>query len=123
MSFFLITYAGNARVPFIQVFAVNLRHLVSNMRSDAKNALQSSASNGTSGHLGFSEDSHIADLVPDDTQSVDWNTAKDSVRAQLYATIVSALMSWGIDEKLENTCVDRLGLQRLGPEVTVGLRG
>ncbi|CAO3669477.1 unnamed protein product [Umbelopsis ramanniana] len=114
----------NARVPFIQVFAVNLRHLVSNMRSDAKNALQSSASNGTAGHFGFSEeDSHIADLVPDDTQSVDWNTAKDSVRAQLYATIVSALMSWGIDEKLENTCVDRLGLQRLGAEVTVGLRG
>ncbi|KAI9288164.1 hypothetical protein BC943DRAFT_273603 [Umbelopsis sp. AD052] len=69
------------------------------------------------------DDSHIADLVPDDSQSVDWNTAKDSVRAQLYATIVSALMSWGIDEKLENTCVDRLGLQRLGPEVTVGLRG
>jgi hypothetical protein len=94
------------------------------MRSDAKNALQSSTSNGTTGNLSLSvDDSHIADLVPDDTQSVDWNTAKDSVRAQLYATIVSALMSWGIDEKLENTCVDRLGLQRLGPEVTVGLRG
>jgi hypothetical protein len=115
---------GNAKVPFIQVFAINLRHLVSSMRSDAKYALQSNTSNAMAGNLNLNiDDSNITDLVPDDAQTVDWRAAKDSVRAQFYSTIVSALMSWGIEERLENMCVDQLGLQRLGSEVTIGLRG
>jgi hypothetical protein len=122
---------GNNRLPFIQVFAVNLRHLVSSMRTDAKYALQSDVSDGTSpSHLngassnGLKMDEHnITDLVPDDMQMVDWQAAKDSERAQLYEAIVSALMSWGIEEKLEQTCIERLRLQRLGSEVTIGLRG
>jgi hypothetical protein len=101
------------------------------MRVDAKYALQSNPAieanapglSGASSNGLKMDENHITDLVTDDMQTVDWHTAKDSERAQLYSAIVSALMSWGTEDKLEQTCVDRLGLKRLGPEVTIGLRG
>ncbi|KAM3583827.1 hypothetical protein VKS41_003798 [Umbelopsis sp. WA50703] len=120
--------SGNNRnkiTSFIQVFAINLRHLVNSIRSDAKSALQSnSETHSGSFNNGLIPGDHaLVDLVVDDAQVVDWHAAKDPDCAQLYTAIVSALMSWGIEEKLDNTCVERLGLERLNPEVTIGLRG
>jgi hypothetical protein len=120
--------SGNNRnkiTSFIQVFAINLRHLVNSIRSDAKSALQSnSETHSGSFNNGLIPGDHaLVDLVVDDVQVVDWHAAKDPDCAQLYTAIVSALMSWGIEEKLDNTCVERLGLERLNPEVTIGLRG
>jgi hypothetical protein len=46
-----------------------------------------------------------------------------AIDASIVQVIVSALMTWGIDNSLDKLCVEKLGLKKPSTRITFGLRG